>query len=158
LYSPAWMSCRKKIGWRGPRRPPLSDAAIIGAVMESETEAVCCAREGVFRTARAATPPAATPPTTNANLRIIISPMRKNPVPVSGNARRSIVWAFHYTTRPRRNPTKSVGFTSGFRHHLRAAWARAEGRGAQRATPLSSAPNPGRHQPSGGRRAPASTI
>ena len=75
----------------------------MGATRESARDRACCAR-GEFppNVRKAATPPAATPPTTNANLRIIISPMRKNPKHTpSANARRSIVWAVDYTTRSR---------------------------------------------------------
>src|SRR4029453_10233278 len=74
------MSWRKKIGWRGPLRLPVSDAVSSGAQVESALEGACCAVEpGLPSVRRAARPPAATPPTTNASLRIIISPVRKYP-------------------------------------------------------------------------------
>src|SRR5215210_3542888 len=104
------MSWRKKIGWRGPFRLPLSEAPMTGARMESEAGLVCWAREPATpNVRRAAKPPAATPPTTNASLRIIISLLRKTLASPRPNARRSIVRPDHCTTRSFCNPTRSVG-------------------------------------------------
>src|SRR5829696_8634957 len=106
------MSCRKKMGWRGPRRSPLSEAAITGDCRESGGDAACCAWGPVPpNVRRAAMPPAATPPTTKASLRIIISLVRKTQALPS--AKCAPKYSPHYSLHnpnALHNPTFSVGF------------------------------------------------
>src|SRR5688572_7842741 len=63
------MSCRKKIGWRGPLRDPVS--LMTGAVIESGAAACWACGLGPVNASTAASPPTPTPPNTIANLRII---------------------------------------------------------------------------------------
>jgi hypothetical protein len=64
------MSCRKKIGWRGPLSDPVS--LMTGAAIESAGGLDCWACGlGLVNARRAASPPAPTPPSTIATVRII---------------------------------------------------------------------------------------
>src|SRR5919199_3419311 len=70
------MSCRKKIGWRGPLRELVS--VMSGALLESLIAFGGCGAGAEPPKARsAARPPAPTPPSTNAIVRIIDPTLRR---------------------------------------------------------------------------------
>ena len=70
------MSWRKKIGWRGPLRDPVS--VMTEAAIESAGGFDGCAWDGAPpKASSAASPPAPTPPTTKANVRIIDLTLRE---------------------------------------------------------------------------------
>src|SRR5438094_7173763 len=167
------MSWRKKIGWRGPLRDPVSE--MTEAAIESAGGFDGCAWDGAPpKVSSAASAPAPTPPTTKANVRIIDLTLREaladtreiihllarshdGPGP---SGRRSIFGASYYTTRPRYH---SDVFTRDRPPHLRrAAAAGAEGRDAAPAAPRATRPSGPQaeesHPPPGAHRAPSSTT
>src|SRR5512145_200862 len=112
------MSCRKKIGWRGPLSAPVS--LMTGAVSESGGADCCACGLGPANASAAASPPAPTPPSTIANVRIIDPTLserrdsrapkhspglaRHNPIPTP-----TVSFGFHVVVAPAGGPPRAPG-------------------------------------------------
>src|SRR5687767_9165819 len=100
------MSCRKKIGWRGPLSAPVS--LMTGAVSESGEAAACRACGlGPVNASTAARPPAATPPSTIADVRIIDPTLSEKRVSREPKHRPDLA---RHNPIPPSIPTPSFGF------------------------------------------------